>query len=65
MLAGISKRSASRTKNAYQGDSLPGTFGLGSTNVLAQKRAGMMSLDAGVWVSFNIFTVCKVINSFC
>lgn len=62
MLAVTSKRSASHMKGVNQGDCL-GAFGLGSTDVLVQKRAGMLSAGAGVWVSINTFIVCKVINS--
>lgn len=50
MLADSSKRTASRMKHVYQDNSL-GTYGLGSTDVLVQKRAGMLSVGAGAWVS--------------
>lgn len=64
MLAGTSKRSAGHMKNVYQGDSL-GTFGLETTNVLVQKRAGMLPVGVDVSVSCNISIACIVINSFC
>jgi len=56
MLADTSKQSASHMKDVYQDDFLV-TYGLGTTDVLVQKRAGMLSAGAGAWVRFNIFIV--------